>query len=61
MPGVEGGVKAGETRPGSSELSSEFEEEDENCERCECVWFVWSRELRSSSEMARETGIGRGE
>jgi hypothetical protein len=55
MPGVEGGVKAGETSPGrdSSETCSSCDSS------CDSDWLV--KELRSSSEIARETGIGRGE
>lgn len=60
VPGVEGGVNAGETRPGSwsFELDSEFEFPDSTFEREGCVRDM---EFRSSSEMARETGMGRGE
>jgi hypothetical protein len=57
IPGVEGGVKAGETRPGNSSDSGSASSGEESCERP--GWML--RELRSSSEMARETGIGRGE
>ncbi len=70
MPGVEGGVNAGETSPGRESSSVS----DWGCEgggvfpfpfpsgRCcasdECDI---ESELRSISEIARETGIGRGE
>ena len=56
VPGVEGGVNAGDTRPGSASL---LDSEGESISRDE--WCVRDIEFRSSSEMARETGMGRGE
>ena len=60
VPGVEGGVNAGDTKPGSSE--------SEDSESCGWVFTTSAREgleidsaFKSSSEIARETGIGRGE
>jgi hypothetical protein len=63
VPGVEGGVKAGDTKPGSSESESwspwAEEDADPSAMAIERSWM--EREFRSSSEMARDTGIGRGE
>lgn len=71
VPGVEGGVNAGEIRPGSSpSLSGSVSGSESRCgvEDWSWLWlwtaregFVKDRELRSSSDMARETGMGRGE
>ncbi len=72
MPGVEGGVKAGETSPGREESSS-VSVSDWGCEGggvssclfpsdgcCTSDGCDIASELRSSSEIAREAGI-RGE
>jgi hypothetical protein len=63
VPGVEGGVNAGDTKPGSSESESWSAWAEDDAEpsamAIERSWV--EREFRSSSEMARETGIGRGE
>lgn len=63
MPGVEGGVNAGDTRPGSSESEScsVWAEEEPEPSAMAIEWLLIEREFRSSSEMARETGMGRGE
>lgn len=72
VPGVGGGVNCGDTRPGSSwsdscadwredsrsESWSGWEVEAGSCPNV--GWVMW-RELRSSSDIARETGIGLGE
>jgi hypothetical protein len=62
-PGVDGGVKAGETSPGREcESGVESPSTDSGAEdRCVSVGWEIERELRSSSEIARETGMGRGE
>jgi hypothetical protein len=62
-PGVDGGVNAGETRPGREcESGVESPSMDPGAEgRCASAGWDIERELRSSSEIARETGIGRGE
>ena len=54
-------MKAGDTRPGraGSGSDSECASEDSSCESIERS--DKEREFKSSSEMARETGIGRGE
>ena len=64
MPGVEGGVKAGDTKPGNSESWPESDSDFSSAgsrTRCAREGYAVERELRSSSEIARETGIGRGE
>lgn len=61
MPGVEGGVKAGDTRPGSADSCSESDGVSVRVSFegfAECEMF---KEVKSSSEIARDTGIGRGE
>lgn len=60
-PGVEGGVKAGEMRSGRSVVwETEVVSEALSRREAYCGWEMW-RELRSNSEIWRETGIGRGE
>ncbi len=63
VPGVEGGVNAGDTKPGNSESESGSSCAEDGVEpRAIAIERSWrEREFKSSSEMARETGIGRGE
>jgi hypothetical protein len=59
-PGVDGGVKAGETRPGRIDSESAFGWEEAR-EETFWEWFSIPRLFRSSSDICRETGIGCGE
>jgi hypothetical protein len=63
VPGVEGGVNAGDTKPGNSESKSwsSGAELDPGPSAIAMERSLMEREFRSSSEIARETGIGRGE
>ena len=63
VPGVEGGVNAGDTKPGNSESESwsSWAEDDVEPGAMAIERSCMEREFKSSSEMARETGIGRGE
>lgn len=68
VPGVEGGVICGDTKPGNSWFDWREDSWSESWGFSGADWGSWPnpgwvmcRELRSSSEMARETGIGRGE
>lgn len=63
VPGVEGGVNAGDTKPGNSESESWSSWAEDDVEpRAIAIERSWmEREFKSSSEMVRETGIGRGE
>ncbi len=56
-------MNAGETKPGSSEseLCSAWVEEDLGPKTVAIELLLMEREFRSSSDMARDTGIGRGE
>ncbi len=54
-------MNAGETKLGSSESCSACAEEDLEPKTAAIEWLFMEREFRSSSDMARDTGMGRGE